>query len=261
MRAGPNGQAGAYDRDRRSRPRAGSNGRSSLPVTLTAVPTVARPEFSVIVLCYRARRRRSIASSSPSTSSGGGGRRLRASARGEPFPGRPDPTGGWSKRSRRTTTTGSHGDRGEARWDGLGHAQRARGREGGYLIVIDGDAQNPADESLRGTGARGDRRRGDEGPADRVLRRSPPARLSTAYNSLFPAALRNPRDLGRQRQAEGVDPRGVRGAGPRAPTTGSSTLRSSSPRGAGPPSSSYPSIFHRNVERGSFVPPPRFSSS
>ena len=97
--------------------------------TLTAVPPVTRPELSVIVLCYQANEaiHRVIDPLYEQLEASGVAYELLLVA--NQWADRPDPTGevveAFAHGPRRH---GSHGDRGEAGRDGLGHAQRPRGR-------------------------------------------------------------------------------------------------------------------------------------
>ena len=124
---------------------------------------------------------------------------------------RPDPTGrvveAFATDHEDTVRTVIEDKQGAMGWDmrsGLAAAA------GDYLVVIDGDAQNPVDDVLKMyRRMRATRRRRDEGPADRPLRRAVPARDLHGLQPRLRRAVRHARDLGRQRQAEGADPRGV----------------------------------------------------
>ena len=121
-----------------------------------------------------------------------------------------------------------HGE--EAGRDGLGHEEAASSprRDACFMVVIDGDAQNPVEDVLRMyREMRRTGRRGDEGPAHRALRRRLPRPGVLGLQRRVPAAVPHPWHLGRERQAEGPHPgsrqrmelrlrRLVRGRGDRA---------------------------------------------
>jgi cellulose synthase/poly-beta-1,6-N-acetylglucosamine synthase-like glycosyltransferase len=149
--------------------------------TLTAVLPVARPELSVIVLCYQANEaiHRVINPLYHQLEASGVAYELVLVA--NQWCDRPDPTGTVVEAFARDHDTEEK--QGAMGWDmrsGLAAAA------GDYLVVIDGDAQNPVDDALkmyrrmRATGVdvmKGRRIARFDGPYRRVL--------SAVYNLLF----------------------------------------------------------------------------
>jgi glycosyltransferase involved in cell wall biosynthesis len=117
--------------------------------TLTAVPPVHRPELSVIVLCYEAREaiHRVIDPLYEQLEAAGVAYELLLVA--NQWPDRPDPTGGVVEEfaadldTVRTVIEPKRGAMGFDMRSGLAAAG------GEYMVVIDGDAQNPVDDVLK----------------------------------------------------------------------------------------------------------------
>lgn len=161
--------------------------QAELPArTLTAVPPVARPELSVIVLCYRANEavHRVIDPLYEQLEASGIEYELLLVA--NQWSDRPDPTGEVVEAfatDHDTVRTVIEDKQGAMGWDmrsGLAAAV------GDYMVVIDGDAQNPVEDVLtmyrrmRATGVdvmKGRRIARFDGPYRRVI--------STVYNVSF----------------------------------------------------------------------------
>ncbi len=184
--------------------RAGQGSRASAWVDCFVV---AVPELSAIVLCYRAGE--SILSVVGPLHD-----QLRES--GVTFelvlvanydPDREDPTPGIVEEfaaAHENVRTVEGPKEGAMGWDMRSGLDAATGR---YMVVIDGDAQNPVEDVLRmyremrrtGTDVMKGRR---TSRFDGTYRRF----VSWVYNVLFVRALPDPGTLGHKRQAEGADP-------------------------------------------------------
>ncbi len=119
------------------------------PTEVPAAPPLERPELSVIVLCYQARDaiHRVIDPLYEQLEAAGVAYELLLVA--NQWPDRPDPTGkvveAFAKR-RDTVRTVIEDKQGAMGWD-MRSGLAAAG--GDYMVVIDGDAQNPIDDVLR----------------------------------------------------------------------------------------------------------------
>ncbi len=232
--------------------------RAELPArTLTAVPTVARPELSVIVLCYQAQEaiHRVIDPLYEQLEAAGVAYELLLVA--NQWSDRPDPTSGvveaFATDHDDTVRTVIEDKQGAMGWDmrsGLAAA------EGDYLVVIDGDAQNPVDDVLkmyrrmRATGVdvmKGRRIARFDGPYRRVI--------STVYNLAF-TVLFGTRGIW---DVNGK-PKGLTRAAYEALDLESDDWFIDaeivlSARRQGLAVAELPVVFHRNEERDSFVRP------
>ena len=128
---------------------AGQLDRALAAAPLAAVAPIRRPELSVIVLCYQAREaiHRVIDPLYAQLEAAGIAYELLLVA--NQWPDRPDPTGRVVAEfalQRDTVRTVIEDKRGAMGWDmrsGLAAAS------GDYMVVIDGDAQNPVDDVLK----------------------------------------------------------------------------------------------------------------
>ena len=231
--------------------------QAELPArTLTAVPPVARPELSVIVLCYRANEaiHRVIDPLHQQLEASGVAYELLLVA--NQWPDRPDPTGRVVEAfatDHDTVRTVIEDKQGAMGWDmrsGLAAAA------GDYMVVIDGDAQNPVEDVLtmyrrmRATGVdvmKGRRIARFDGPYRRVI--------STVYNLVF-ALLFGTRGIW---DVNGK-PKGLTRAAYEALELESDDWFIDaeivlSARRRGLAVAELPVVFHRNDERDSFVRP------
>jgi glycosyltransferase involved in cell wall biosynthesis len=224
--------------------------------TLAPVPAVRRPELSVIVLCYEAREaiHRVIDPLYDQLESAGIDYELVLVA--NQWADRPDPTGRIVSnfaRHHEFVRTVIEEKQGAMGWDmrsGLAAAA------GDYMVVIDGDAQNPVDDVLkmyrrmRATGAdvmKGRRITRYDGPYRRVI--------SAVYNFLF-AVLFGTRELW---DVNGK-PKGLTREAYEAIELESDDWFIDaeivlSARRQGLTVAELPVVFHRNDERASFVRP------
>jgi glycosyltransferase involved in cell wall biosynthesis len=225
--------------------------------TLTAVPPVTRPELSVIVLCYQANEaiHRVIDPLYEQLEASGVSYELLLVA--NQWADRPDPTGevveAFASDHEDTVRTVIEEKQGAMGWDmrsGLAAAT------GDYLVVIDGDAQNPVDDVLkmyrrmRATGVdvmKGRRIARFDGPYRRVI--------SAVYNLTF-ALLFGTRGIW---DVNGK-PKGLTRAAYEALDLESDDwfidaeiVLSACRRGFAV--AELPVVFHRNEERDSFVRP------
>lgn len=231
--------------------------RAELPArTLSAVPAVTRPELSVIVLCYQAHEaiHRVIDPLYEQMEAAGIAYELLLVA--NQWSDRPDPTGGIVEAfatDHDTVRTVTEDKQGAMGWDmrsGLAAA------DGDYLIVIDGDAQNPVDDVLkmyrrmRATGV-------DVMKGRRIARFDGPYRraISTVYNVAFNALFgtRGIWDVNGK-------PKGLTRAAYEALELESDDWFIDaeivlSARRRGLAVAELPVVFHRNEERDSFVRP------
>jgi glycosyltransferase involved in cell wall biosynthesis len=232
--------------------------QAELPArTLTAVPPVLPPELSVIVLCYQADEaiHRVIDPLYDQLEASGIAYELLLVA--NQWPDRPDPTGrvveAFATDHEDTVRTVIKEKQGAMGWDmrsGLAAAA------GDYLVVIDGDAQNPVDDVLkmyrgmRATGVdvmKGRRIARFDGPYRRVI--------STVYNLAF-ALLFGTRGIW---DVNGK-PKGLTRAAYEALELESDDWFIDaeivlSARRQGLAVAELPVVFHRNDERDSFVRP------
>ena len=224
--------------------------------TLTAVPPVRRPELSVIVLCYQANDaiHRVIDPLYEQLEASGVAYELLLVA--NQWPDRPDPTGQVVEafaEDHETVRTVMEAKQGAMGWDmrsGLAAAA------GDYLVVMDGDAQNPVDDVLkmyrrmRATGVdvmKGRRIARFDGPYRRVI--------STVYNVAF-TVLFGTRGIW---DVNGK-PKGLTRAAYEALELESDDWFIDaeivlSARRQGLAVAELPVVFHRNDERDSFVRP------
>jgi len=231
--------------------------QAELPArTLTAVAPVTRPELSVIVLCYRANEaiHRVIDPLYEQLEASGVAYELLLVA--NQWPDRPDPTGAVVEAfatDHDTVRTVIEEKQGAMGWDmrsGLAAAA------GDYMVVIDGDAQNPVEDVLtmyrrmRATGVdvmKGRRIARFDGPYRRVI--------STVYNLAF-ALLFGTRGIW---DVNGK-PKGLsRGAYEALELESDDWFIDAeivlSARRRGLAVAELPVVFHRNEERDSFVRP------
>jgi len=231
--------------------------QAELPArTLTAVPPVPQPELSVIVLCYRANEavHRVIDPLYEQLEASGIAYELLLVA--NQWPDRPDPTGRVVEAfatDHDTVRTVIEDKQGAMGWDmrsGLAAAA------GDYMVVIDGDAQNPVEDVLkmyrrmRATGVdvmKGRRIARFDGPYRRVI--------STVYNLAF-ALLFGTRGIW---DVNGK-PKGLTRAAYEALELESDDWFIDaeivlSARRRGLAIAELPVVFHRNEERDSFVRP------